>query len=50
LRGALVSKERASNARDRQIDRREVDGDFVGKAARIVAVLTRDDCDRIAAV
>ena len=50
LRGPLVGEECASNARQREIDRREVDGDFVGKAARIVAVLPRDDCDRIAAV
>src|SRR5687767_5183535 len=50
LRGPLVGEKGPPNAGERQIDRRKVDGDFVGKAARIMAVLARDDGDRIAAV
>ena len=34
LRGSLVGEERAADARERHVNRRKVDGDFVGKAAR----------------
>ena len=50
LRRPLIGEEGASNAREREIDGREIDGHFVGKAAAVVAVLTSNDCDRIAAV
>ena len=50
LRGPFVGEECPPDTRQREIDRRKIDGDFVGETARVVAVFTRDDCDRIAAV
>ena len=50
LRWTLVGEKRTADARERDVNRRKVDRHFVGKAARVVAVFARDDCNRIAPV
>jgi hypothetical protein len=43
LRRPFVGEECASDTRQRDVHRWEVDGNFIGKAARVVTVLARDD-------
>jgi hypothetical protein len=50
LRGTLVGEERAANAGDSNINRRKVDGHFVGKAAHVVTVVACNDRYRVTAV
>ena len=50
LRWSLVGQERAADARQGNVNRRKVDGDFVGKAAHVVTVVAGDNRYRITAV